>query len=409
LSAEERVLSASAHLFFCSFVPRFSVLSSQFSVLDLKENTMTTFNKAALHEATMTLPGLYYTSDERFRTETERIFASGWVCVGRAEQIAAPGEYALIALAGESVIVVRDHEGTARAFFNVCRHRGTRLCTEEQGTFSGSIQCPYHAWTYGLDGRLLAARLMHGVDGFDKRDYGLHSAALAEWEGFLFLNLSPEPEPFESFFAPLIGKFSAWRLPELRVGSRIVYDVQANWKAIVQNYSECYHCPLVHPALVELSPADSGRNDLAEGPFLGGYMTLNHAGSSMTLDGATSRPPIRTVARDDLNRVYYYSMFPNMLLSLHADYVMVHTLRPESPNRTTIVCEWLFEPEMIAQPGFDPGDAVGFWDMTNRQDWHVCELTQQGVSSRAYTPGPYAHAEGLLAAFDRYYLGVMSL
>src|SRR5262249_55610574 len=161
-------------------------------------------------------------------------------------------------------------------------------------------------------------------------------------------------------------------MPALRSARRIDYDIKANWKLIVQNYSECYHCPLIHPQLDRLSPWDSGRNDLSAGSFLGGYMTLNHVGGSMTTSGGTSRPPLGALAGEDLGRVYYYTIFPNMLLSMHPDYVMVHTIWPQEPGRTLITCEWLFDRATMERPDFDPSDAVEFWDLTNRQDWQVC-------------------------------------
>ncbi|MEM8531850.1 MAG: aromatic ring-hydroxylating dioxygenase subunit alpha [Chloroflexota bacterium] len=363
---------------------------------------MTEFHKAGVPDIAYTLPGHYYTSVDIYRDEMAGFFACDWICVGRTEQLANPGDYLLVHWANENLILTRDRDHRLHALFNVCRHRGTRLCTEPTGQFSESIQCPYHAWTYGLDGRLLNARNMHEVAGFDSADYPLYTAGIAEWEGFVFINLASDPVPFEVAFAPLIDKFTAWGIPNLRVGQRIEYDAQANWKMIVQNYSECYHCPLIHPALAQISYWQSGRNDLSEGPFLGGYMTLNETEQSMTTTGQTSR--VALVGGADLNRVYYYSIFPTMLLSLHPDYVMVHTLWPDAPDRTRIVCEWLFAADEVAKPHFDPSDAVAFWDMTNRQDWHVCELSQEGVTSRAYTPGPYAQQEGLLYAFDQEYL-----
>lgn len=366
---------------------------------------MTAFVQARVASTALTLPGEYYTSEAIFARELEQIFTQRWIFVGRAEQIAAPGDYMLVTLGNESIIVVRDQAGQIHAHYNVCRHRGTRMCSEEQGTFAKTILCPYHAWTYGLDGQLHTARLMDEVAGFDKADYGLISAHITAWHGFLFLNLAETPEPFTTAFAPLYLKFGDWHLSELRIARTIEYDVEANWKFIFENYSECYHCPLIHPDLVRLSDSQSGRNDLSEGPFLGGYMELNEPGGSLTMhNGHTSRPPIGEVHGDDLNRVYYYSIFPNMLLSLHSDYVMTHRLIPLSPGRVQIVCEWLFDPATMQEPDFDPSDAVDFWDMTNRQDWHVCELSQLGVQSRAYVPGPYAHQEGLLYAFDQDYL-----
>ncbi len=358
-------------------------------------------------QATFTLPGQYYTSEEIFRAEQQQIFKGQWLCAGRATEIATPGDYKLVEIGVESLILVRGKDGIARALYNVCRHRGTRMCTEHQGTFGATIQCPYHAWTYALDGRLVAARHMQETPGFDTADYPLHQAGLVEWEGFLMLNIGVEPQLFDPTFAPLSAKFAPWNLGRLGRGARTMYDVNANWKLIIQNYSECYHCPLIHPALEKLTPSHSGDNDLTHGLVLGGYQTLSHSGGSMTLNGETARPAIGQVAGEDRDRVYYYTIFPNLLLSLHADYVMTHTLWPQATGRTQIINEFLFEPDVMAQPGFDPDDAAGFWDMTNRQDWHVCELSQLGVSSQMYTPGPYAQEEELLHAFDQEYLRVI--
>ena len=351
-----------------------------------------------------TLPREYFTSPEIFAEECERIFARRWLCVGReAQLVAAPGDYVLVDAVGESVIVLRDRAGAVRAFYNVCRHRGARLCEAERGRLAGTIQCPYHAWTYALDGRLVGAPSHDEFDALDKASFPLHPVAVASWEGWLFINLAGhDAEPFERAWAPLVGKFARFNLPSLVVGRRIEYDVAANWKLAVQNYSECYHCAPVHPELVKLSPATSGENDLVEGPFLGGFMTISAEGGSMTESGRACGAPVAALPAEDQHRVYYYSLFPNVLLSLHPDYVMAHTLWPQGPARTRIVCEWLFHPSTLdPSSGFDPDDGVRFWDTTNRQDWHVCELSQQGVSSRAYRPGPYSRRESLSVAFDR--------
>ena len=354
-----------------------------------------------LCEDSKTLPGRYFTSMEIYRQEIEKIFYNSWLCLGRSARIQEPGAYFLDQIGEESVIVLRTPKGQVKAFYNVCRHRGTRMCTEPSGKFSNSIQCPYHAWTYNLEGALIGAPLMEDVAGFDKGYYPLHPVALVEWEGFLFANLAEEPQPFEQAFQPVLDKFGAWKLPELRSMRQIDYEVQANWKLIVQNYSECYHCPLIHPDLARKSPYRSGRNDLFEGRFLGGYMLLNHEYESLTMSGRACAVPLGNVDGEDLGRIYYYHLFPNVLLSLHPDYVMVHTLWPQAPDRTRIRCQWLFDPAQANQPDFNPDDAVDFWDMTNRQDWHVCELSQLGVSSRSYQPSPYSAQESLLAAFDR--------
>ena len=368
---------------------------------------MHTFTKPSLTAGEKTLPASWYVSPEIYAHERERVFAREWICVGRSERLENAGDFFTVEPAGESLIVTRDRAGTVHAFFNVCRHRGTRICELASGRFQGSIQCSYHAWTYGLDGALKVARNMAEVPGFDVRDYPLREAAVALWEGFIFVNLAAEPEPFEIALAPLAGRFSKWDVENLRTARTIEYDVACNWKLVFQNYSECYHCPLVHPQLDKLSPSDSGRNDLTAGPVLGGFSELRVHGASLTTTGQTLRPPLGGVDGDDLDRVYYYTIFPSMLLSLHPDYVMVHYVEPTGIARTRVTCSWLFDPAAMSACEFDPRDAVDFWDLTNRQDWHVSELTQLGLQSRAYSPGPYSNAEGLLAAFDRHYLRVM--
>ncbi|MBV9270118.1 MAG: aromatic ring-hydroxylating dioxygenase subunit alpha [Candidatus Eremiobacteraeota bacterium] len=363
---------------------------------------MRTFVRATTPPAAVTLEQAWYVDPAVYRRESERIFARSWLAVGRSDAIASAGDFFLVEIAGESLIVVRDGSNSIHACYNVCRHRGTRLCTDHAGTFKGSLQCPYHAWTYGLDGTLLVARNMEGVTDFDRADYPLREAHVAELYGFIFVALDP-PEPFEVAFAPLLRRFDAWTINRLESRSRIEYDVACNWKFVFQNYSECYHCPVIHPQLEKLSHSDSGRNDLSDGPFLGGYSELRDAAASLNTTGARTRDPLPSLPSEELGRVYYYTIFPSLLLSLHPDYVMAHYVTPVAADRTRIVCEWLFEPGVSAVD-----DAVEFWDVTNRQDWRVSELTQLGVASRAYTPGPYAQSEGLLHAFDRHYRSVMA-
>ena len=286
------------------------------------------------------------------------------------------------------------------------------MCEEEAG-HAAAIQCPYHAWTYALDGRLIGAPHMDEVRGFRKEGYSLVPVNVGVWEGFIFVNLAKKPRSLEEWFAPLAGKFSHWNLSWLRSVKRVEYDVKANWKLMFENYSECYHCPGVHPMLSKVSPYDSAENDLTEGPFLGGFMRIKK-GKSLTMSGEAcamriDHPPSRSYGEageqnEGMERVFYYSIFPNMLLSMHPEYVMVHQLWPQSPERTLIVCDWFFHPDAPRGEGYKPEDAIEFWDITNKQDWHVCELSQQGIASRAYEPGPYSSRESIPAAWDREYL-----
>jgi phenylpropionate dioxygenase-like ring-hydroxylating dioxygenase large terminal subunit len=372
-----------------------------------------TFRKTAdtVVAGAKTLPGKYFVSQEIFDEEQGKIFSRQWLLVGHQSQIAKAGDYFVAEVAGESLIIARDQRSTIRGFYNVCRHRGTRLC-EEQSGHSAAIQCPYHAWTYALDGRLTGAPHMDEVPEFEKAKYSLHSVNLGIWEGFIFASLARKPIPLEEWFAPLAGKFSHWNLPALKSVRRVEYDVKANWKLMFENYSECYHCPGVHPMLSKVSPYDSAENDLTEGPFLGGFMRINK-GKSLTMSGEAcalriDHPPSPNYGaageQEGEDRVFYYSIFPNMLLSVHPEYVMVHQLWPQSPERTLIVCDWFFHPVAAERDGFNPEDAIDFWDVTNKQDWHVCELSQQGIASRAYEPGPYGSRESIPAAWDREYL-----
>jgi Rieske 2Fe-2S family protein len=361
--------------------------------------------------AAKSLPQKYFVSPELFAEEQKKIFSNDWLLVGHQSQIAKAGDYFVIEVAGESLIVIRDSKSEIRAFYNVCRHRGTRLKEDACGHAS-AIQCPYHAWTYGLDGRLIGAPHMDEVPRFDKADYSLHRVNVGLWEGFIFANLVAKQDgslSVDDWFAPLAGKFSHWNMSILQPAKRIAYDVRANWKLMFENYSECYHCPGVHPQLQKVSPYDSAENDLREGPFLGGFMKIN-PGKSLTMSGNACALEIdheHEHEKESRQRVLYYSIFPNTLLSLHPEYVMVHQLWPQSPERTLIVCDWLFHPDAFDQKDFKPEDAIEFWNMTNKQDWHVCELSQQGIASRAYQPGPYSSREKIPAAWDDYYLRIM--
>ena len=351
------------------------------------------------------MPGEMYTSPDILTEERERIFARSWHCVGRASAVANAGDFIVRTVANESLIILRDRQGDLRAHFNVCRHRGTRLCEAASGHFSETIQCPYHAWTYTTDGRLIGAPHMQDVEGFDKRDYSLHAAAIAEWEGFIFVNVAREPEPFEQWFAPMLGRLTRFGLARLVVGHRVTYEVAANWKLVFQNYSECLHCPMIHPELTAVLPYQSGANDLTEGPFLGGYMEIMPQHESATMSGrACARLLDPAMPDEDRRRAFYYSVMPNLLLSIHPDYANYYLVTPLTADRTLVESEWMFNPDSSADATFNPDDAIRFWDVTNRQDWHIVEQSHLGIASRRYSPGPYSPRESIPAAWDREYL-----
>jgi phenylpropionate dioxygenase-like ring-hydroxylating dioxygenase large terminal subunit len=348
------------------------------------------------------LPGAAFTDPDVLAWELEHVFRREWICAGHADQVRARGDFLQVHLGGESVIVVADDDGLPRAFVNSCRHRGARILTAAEGRVP-RLQCPYHAWTYGFDGALRNAPFTEGLEDFDRACFGLKPVRLAVVEGLLLLDLSGEAPPPELHVGDLRALLARYRTGELRRAARITYDVGANWKCIAENYSECLHCPGVHPELNRLSHYMSGETITGAGAWCGGSMTLTEGAETMAKEGGGlhGRPPIAGLEEPDLRSVLYFLVFPNTLVSLHPDYVMLHTLWPRGHDRTDVVCEWFFEPETMAAEGFDPSDAVTFWDQVNREDWDVCTLTQLGMGARDFTPGRYTEQEDDVLAFDQ--------
>ncbi len=354
-----------------------------------------------------TFPGRYYYDPAIFAREQERIFGRMWVYGGVASSLAQPGHYRTVTIAGESVIVVRTKQGDLRAFFNVCRHRGSRLCPDTSGHLQGSIQCRYHAWTYGLDGRLIGAPNVFNRPDFERDLYGLHPVALEVWHGLIWLNLADDPpslaaqleDPFVREFGSN-GPIERYGIATLNVAKTIVYEVEANWKLVMENTLECYHCGPMHPELCALLPEyKTGVIDGNEGTaFAEGV-------EAFTITGRASRPPLPGLLPEDTRRYAGYFALPSVFINLLSDHVAIDWLEPLGPTRTRITSEWLFDPEAMARPDFDPMDAVAILDLVNRQDWVVCELAQQGMTSRVYAQGGnYAPLEHHIRDFVDYIL-----
>ena len=268
--------------------------------------------------------------------------------------------------------------------------------------FEDIVQGRADVTTYGLNGALLNAPHMEKVVGFCEADYPLNSIAAAIWDGHIFINLSQHPVAFSEHLAGLDVKFRPWRMEELEMVERRTYLLKANWKLIIQNYSECVHCPIVHPLLQKLSHYMSGDNEPPQPTYLGGRMDLREGVKTMTMDGKTQRSCLPDLGADDQRHVYYYCLLPNFFLNLHPDYMLTFTMWPKAVDQTDIICEWHFHPDEIRKPGLNPHDAVEFWDITNKQDWELSQRAQEGISSKGYLPGPYSNREELLFALDRF-------
>ncbi|MEX0833818.1 MAG: aromatic ring-hydroxylating dioxygenase subunit alpha [Actinomycetota bacterium] len=352
-----------------------------------------------------TLPGRDYSSREIFELEKEKVFFDYWFCIGRAEEVAEPGSFLVREVADESILVTRTAQGDLRAFYNVCRHRGTRLCDDSGHLKSNVIKCPYHAWTYNLEGRLLGTPNVHEEEGFDKNDYTLWDVNIASWSGYMFVNMATDPKPLlqcldEDEDEPL--QYKRYRADELRIGHSISYEVAANWKIIVENYNECLHCPSVHPELVSIVPLYR-KGLVEERPGWFGN-SLVEGGTSFTRTGHSKLPQLPGLSEEDVHTYFGVAVFPNLLLNFHSDCVMSYTLYPRGEDSTTVVSEYLFRPETIDSEDFDPSEVVEFWDLVSNQDWVICERAQTGMHSRAYKSGVYPRQDRLLYEFNKKYL-----
>jgi Rieske 2Fe-2S family protein len=355
------------------------------------------------------LPRDAYTSRRVFAFEQERFFAGSWTVVGREDDLPGTGAQRAVRVGGAGVLLVRGADQRVRAFANTCRHRGHELLGVGERTTRRTILCPYHAWTYDLDGDLRVAPSFRGLEGFQPGEHGLVELPLESWHGFLFVNGSGEAPPFAEHVGALDDLVAPYRPERLLPLVSHQYDLACNWKVVLENYHECYHCPLIHPELCQVSPPASGDNFELDGAWVGGTMDLKDHAATMSLDGHSDGVPIPGLDAERLRTVAYLGLFPNLLLSLHPDYLMTHLVEPLGPDASHVICTWYFPPEAAERPGFDPSYAVEFWDRTNRQDWAACESVQRGMASPHFQPGPLAPAEDavyhVVTMIARAYLG----
>jgi Rieske 2Fe-2S family protein len=340
-----------------------------------------------------TLPAKAYLSQEVLDWEAEHFFEGGWVCVGRADDLPEPGDQKAVQIGDEGVLLVRDRDERLNGFANTCRHRGHELLEPGGKVNLRAIKCPYHAWVYGLDGTLNGAPRFGEVPGFVKADYPLLPVRVTEWNGWVFVNASCDAQDLGGYVGNLHELLEPWEIERMFVGAMHEYVIQANWKTITENYHECYHCPSIHPALCAVTPVDSGENFPHDGMWVGGSMELKDFAETMSLTGESKGVRIRGLSDRQAREVYYFGLFPNLLISLHPDYVMAHRFEPLGPTETRVECRWLFPPEAKERPDFSPDYASEFWDITNREDWNACESVTRGLRSSGYRQGPFAWSE----------------
>jgi Rieske 2Fe-2S family protein len=337
------------------------------------------------------LPRPAYVDEGVFAWEQRNFFAGGWMCVGRSDSMPQPGDQRAESVGHAGVFLIRDASGSLRAFANACRHRNHELLPCGETVNRPIVLSPYHGWSYRLDGSLRKA------PGFDESENGVFNPEAnslvqlpaVEWHGWIFVDGSGEAAPFAEHVAGLDEIIAPYEPERLRVAGSHEYVVSANWKILNENYQECYHCPVIHPELCAASPPTSGDNYVHPegGTWVGGWMDLRDGYDTMSLDGRSAGTPFRGLNEHRRRIVDYIGLFPNLLISLHPDYVMTHMITPLSAGRTHVVCSWAFSPEDLDREGFDPAFGIDFWDITNRQDWAACESVQRGLTSEHAVPG----------------------
>jgi Rieske 2Fe-2S family protein len=338
------------------------------------------------------LPREAYVDPAVFEWEQRNIF-SGWHCVGHAADLDGVGAQRAVGSGANGILLVRGDDGAVRAFANVCRHRGHELLACGASTKRRGIVCPYHAWSFKLDGTLRNAPGFDRLESFDPAQFGLTELRLIDWHGWLFVDPSGQDGDFADHVAGTEEIISPYQPEGLAVVARHSYELATNWKVIVENYQECYHCSSIHPELSRISPPTSGDNIEMPGDWMGGWMSMIDEAETMSLSGRSGGVAIKGLSEQELRTVMYLVGFPNLLVSLHPDYVMTHRMTPLAVDRTHVECAWAFPKEALESPDFDAGYAVDFWDLTNRQDWAACESVQRGLSSPHARPGPLAPEE----------------
>ncbi|QBS39088.1 aromatic ring-hydroxylating dioxygenase subunit alpha [Nocardia sp. CS682] len=343
-----------------------------------------------------TLGGKWYVDDRVFAAEQEQLFERMWFCAIRTGDIAQPGQFKRVRVGRESVLIVRGRDEKLRAFLNICRHRGAMLCTEDTGQVRRNLQCPYHAWTYALDGTLVAAPNMGalkdatGAD-IDRVAYGLVPVALREWLGYAWVCLADEPPSFEHDVMGAVTErlgdpaaIDAYEIDTLEVGRRVVYDVAANWKLIVENFMECYHCATIHPELTEVLPEFA--QGLAAQVFVGHGAEFGPDIAGFTVDGSPGFDRLPGVTPEQDRRYFAITIRPTVFVNLVPDHIIFHRMFPVSADRTIVECDWLYTKDVVAS-GRDVSRSVELFHRVNEQDFAACARTQPTMSSRAYRKG----------------------
>ena len=345
------------------------------------------------------LPATWYYDPAQFALELERIWYRNWVYLGRSETVAEPGCYRTFTVGTQPVLVVRDEAGVLRAFFNTCRHRGAMLCPEPAGRLPArSITCPYHAWTYRLNGELARIPSAGRPHHVATRETSLYSIPLKEWKGFLYVNLGDPGQGFSENFNANTDTVAHWPLGELLIGHKLSKRIRCNWKIFWENYNECLHCPNVHPDLSSLIPIyRRGIMEERDDPNWRAHATdvdplykggLRAGAATWSVDGHSLGHEFKGLTAEERRIGYHYvTSMPSHYLVAHVDHVRSSRILPLGPEETELSIEWLFPRETLADPAVDIKKAWEFSAQVMTEDGAVCELNQRGLKSSRHASG----------------------
>jgi choline monooxygenase len=346
-----------------------------------------------------------YTSEAFFALERQRVFGSTWVAVGCSAQVRRPGDVLVTEVAGRSIFVLRKQDGALRAFYNVCRHRGTQLLTPDECRVKRFIRCPYHSWAYDHDGRCVGTPLFTGSDipsdqqaafnmqdvaEFDRSEYGLLNVAVEAWGPLVFVNLDPDPAPLSEQLGDLPARTAGYRLDEWELARSMQYEVAANYKLVAENFMEYYHLPWVHPGLVKVSPLEAHHRWQGSGMYVGFCTTPI---SPDTEDGGcqSGLAAIGGLGASDAASARFIWLFPNVAVSVLPNHLFIILARPAGPGLTHETTYLLTHADSASAEDTDHERAVddlaSFWDTINREDIEIVERVQAGLDSTPFPGG----------------------
>ena len=361
------------------------------------------------------LPSAFYYDAAHHERELKAIWYRSWLYACRASDLAQPRSFRTFGIGNQNILLLRDGEGELQAFHNTCRHRGSILCTEAEGRFkAGFVQCPYHRWTYNLQGALTGMPAIAPVEGLDRSKLSLYRIAVAEWGGFIFVNLAGEAAPpLSESLGPSAGRLDNWPLAELALGHSYRKTLACNWKIFWENFNECLHCPGIHPSLSRLvpiygrgimgafdDPAWQRHEEESDPKFRGG---LREGAATWSLDGRATGATFANLSEAERKKgANYVSLPPSMFVVGHVDYVRLVWLKPLSPETTELGADWYFPTASLADPNFDLENAVGMGRLVLEEDGFACELNQKGLRALNHREGVLLPQEYAVHAFQEW-------